>query len=268
MQGVLSCRGEFAAVLANALTDWDDSLVLLSGMVGSRIGWYEMPYIACPANTREYAAHLRPIASEALPGRRLWLTPGLRCEPSPGRHDVMRGEEVQCFGLPEDVLHGTHRLCLPGTHAKWVQLQEGRLVAFRTSMTGELHALLRRHGTLASGMSLDAPMSVDAFDAGFARSRESGGLLHHLFSVRTAGLFGHLDADALPSYLSGLLIGHEVRDHADDETWGEVHVIGSDHLRPYYARALEISGIRAHWHQEGVVAAGLHRIAAYAGLLD
>jgi predicted NBD/HSP70 family sugar kinase len=41
-----------------------------------------------------------------------------------------------------------------------------------------------------------------------------GGLLHHLFSVRTLGLFDRAGGPALASRLSGLLIGEELRAQA------------------------------------------------------
>jgi 2-dehydro-3-deoxygalactonokinase len=271
-QGVLACGGRFAEVLAAQIEGWGDTLVVLSGMVGSRNGWHEMPYLDCPADLQELARAMRELDTHGLTGRRLWLTPGLRHCPPSGVLDVMRGEETQILGLPASLSSGMHQVCLPGTHSKWVTLQDGRIRRFSTSMTGEVYALLRRHSILGKLMAEDDHgFAEDAFDGGLDRSGGPGGLLHHLFGVRTEGLFERYAGDELPSFLSGLLIGHEIRGlRASGSPPGPapMHVIGSDHLRTRYARGFARLGVDAFWHDEDRVAVGLHRLAESAGLLS
>lgn len=269
-QGVLVCEGRFAEVLAAQIEGWDDVLVVLSGMVGSRNGWHEMPYLDCPADLQELAGAMHKLDTHGLGGRRLWLAPGLRhCSPS-GVLEVMRGEETQILGLPASLSSGMHQICLPGTHSKWVTLQDGRIRRFSTSMTGEVYALLRRHSILGKLMTEpDDRLAEDAFDGGLDRSGGPGGFLHHLFGVRTAGLFERYAADELPSFLSGLLIGHEIRGlcvSGNPPVPALIHVIGSDHLRTRYARAFARLGLDALWHDEDRVAIGLHRLAESADL--
>ena len=99
---------------------------------------------------------------------------------------------------------------MPGTHCKWGQVEQGVVRHFATAMTGELYSVLRLHSILGRSMPEgEPPMDLAAFDAGLECSRDpASGLLHDLFGVRTASLFGHFAQAALPSYLSGLLIGH------------------------------------------------------------
>jgi 2-dehydro-3-deoxygalactonokinase len=82
----------------------------------------------------------------------------------------MRGEETQLFGalhlLGPDAADGCY--VLPGTHSKWVRLHAGRITELRTYMTGELFALLRQHGTLASAMQ-----TADADAASAVKPRAS-----------------------------------------------------------------------------------------------
>ena len=127
----------------------------MAGMVGSAIGWQAVPYLdgarrRCPALAR----HLVRVA-EAPADRRWFIAPGYCLRgTATARVDVMRGEETQLFGalhlLGPDASDGCY--VLPGTHSKWVRLQRGRIIELRTYMTGELFALLRQHGTLASAM--------------------------------------------------------------------------------------------------------------------
>ncbi|HEX5662923.1 MAG TPA: 2-dehydro-3-deoxygalactonokinase, partial [Xanthomonadaceae bacterium] len=134
------------------------------------------------------------------------------------------------------------------------------IVSVQTTMTGEAYALFRNQSVLARLMAADEPpLHVPAFDEGLRRSGDAGGLLHHLFGVRTMALLGRLSRTQSPSYLSGLLIGHELR--GQDPHPSRVHLIGNDRLQVAYARALEVFGIQVQRHSEDLAAAGLHRLA-------
>ena len=95
---------------------------------------------------------------------------------------------------------------LPGTHSKWVRLEQGAMQGWRTYMTGELFALLGQHGTLAG---LIGPDDVPAaFEAGLLAAGR-GALSHAIFGCRAKVVTGRMPAAHARSYLSGLLIGAE-----------------------------------------------------------
>jgi 2-dehydro-3-deoxygalactonokinase len=131
-------------------------------------------------------------------------------------------------------------------------------------MTGETYAAMRRHTVLGKLMGKDdSRFDAYAFDAGLRRSAEAGGLLHHLFGVRTLGLFGRFSEAALPSYLSGLLIGHEVNASglfSRTPRPAQVHLIGNDRLIDAYARTLVALGVGVQRHSENLAAHGMHRL--------
>jgi 2-dehydro-3-deoxygalactonokinase len=235
----------------------------MAGMIGSRNGWLEVPYVACPAGLGEIAAGLREVAAASLAGRRVLIVPGLSHQPSASAPEVMRGEETQLLGLLDDLRDaGPHTVGLPGTHSKWATVSGGRIVGFHTAMTGELYAVLTQHSLLGALMAREAGALVDdgsAFELGLQASQAPGGLLNHLFGVRTRALFGELAAAQLPSYLSGLLIGHELQGLPPGAS--PVHLIGSEALLRPYQRALAWRGVAAHLHGEALAARGLHRIA-------
>jgi 2-dehydro-3-deoxygalactonokinase len=265
-RGVLSCSGHFEAELAWQIEGWDDTLLLLCGMIGSRGGWLEVPYVECPGGEREIAAGIMKLDSRsaAFAGRELRIVPGM-IDRSRAVPDVMRGEETQIIGVLDLLDSNGHCICLPGTHSKWVQVRDGRIASIRTAMTGETYALFRHQSVLARLMSANEPLlDMAAFEAGLRRSSEPGGLLHHLFGVRTMGLTNQLSDAQSPSYLSGLLIGHEVGEQTPRPTC--VHLIGNARLQVLYARALETFGIEVRRYSEELAAAGLHRLAAAAAL--
>ena len=268
--GLLTCQGNFEPMLAQQLAGWSDELIVMAGMIGSRNGWREVPYVACPAGLAEIAAGMLLVAAASLPGRRIFIAPGLSHRPDAGAPEVMRGEETQLLGLFDELRGaGLQTVCLPGTHSKWATVGGGRISAFHTAMTGELYAVLKQHSLLGALMDHDAGAAVEdvpAFELGVRTSRDAGGLLSHLFSVRTRGLLGELSATQLPSYLSGLLIGHELQGLLAGAQ--HVHLIGSEALVQRYRRALGLSGVDAQLHGEALAARGLYRLAIAARLID
>jgi len=223
---------------------------ILCGMVGSNLGWRAVTYADCPAGLFDLAAALTEVA----PGVR--IVPGLRCQGIAGAPDVIRGEETQILGwlaARRDRQQGRIVLCHPGTHAKWVLIEDGRIVRFVTAMTGELFALLSQHSVLKS----DAPAEdEDAFDAGLAAAGDGGALAARLFTARSRVVGGEAEAASTPSYLSGLLIGAEVA--AVPQQLGErparVVLLGDAALCARYQRALERSGIEVETF-DGIAAA-------------
>jgi 2-dehydro-3-deoxygalactonokinase len=112
-------------------------------------------------------------------------------------------------------------------------------------MTGEVYSILKTHSILGALMT-DGPDDEAAFKRGLERSRKEGGVLHHLFSTRTEGLFEKIQPDGLPSYMSGILIGHELRNFAPrDLNRNQVLLVSEGILGQRYMSALEFFGIPA-----------------------
>ncbi|MDI1283250.1 MAG: 2-dehydro-3-deoxygalactonokinase [Reyranella sp.] len=241
--GILNVpNGDFAAVFASLFSDWmkpAGTVCLISGMAGSRQGWVEAPYVACPAGPEELKRHLYWIE----PGR-IAIVPGLSDEQEEVP-DVMRGEEVQIFGAMRLAGRTEGLFVLPGTHSKWATVQGGRVTGFRTCMTGEFYGLLSQHSILARTLEADAPLDEAVFLRGVARAGNGEGLLHNAFGVRALALFGQLSPARSASYLSGLLIGEELRTQ-ELPSGREVIAIGAPALTARYALALGQRGVKVH----------------------
>lgn len=264
-RGILTvAAGGFSAVLMDEVGGWLDrepGAIFMSGMIGSRQGWVEVPYVACPASLDAIGRACGTIEWEH--GRRVYIAPGLRCRDAAGVPDVMRGEETQILGAADE-LGGEAVVCLPGTHSKFVRIKNGAIVDFTTHMTGEVFGVLWRHSILGRLGDADPVDDEAAFDAGVDRSAEEQGLLHHLFGVRTRGLFGEIPKAGLASYLSGLLIGHEIRAAAPV---APVSVIGEDRLARLYGRAFARCGVEARLIAGEPAPRGLWAIARALGEL-
>ena len=263
-------NGDFAAVLRDVCGAWlarggptPPPPAIASGMIGSRQGWVEAPYAPCPTG---FEALARGLAWAKAGGVRLAIVPGVSCVDASGVPDVMRGEETQVFGA----LDAADGVCvLPGTHSKWVTVAGDRIESFATHMTGELFALLCEHSILGRLMSVDAAHAPAAFRRGWeAGLAGDGALLHRLFGTRTLGLFGQLTPEEAPSYLSGLLIGDEVRTAARSFAGSTVTVIGDRMLCDRYCEVLAGGGVRARIAPPDAARIGLWRIAVESGLVD
>jgi 2-dehydro-3-deoxygalactonokinase len=256
-RGILTVpAGEFAAVFASVFADWmrpAGSFCLISGMAGSQQGWSEAPYEACPAGLSDLARRLCWIEAG-----RIAIVPGLSDERG-GVPDVMRGEEVQIFGAIELTGVTTGLFVLPGTHNKWATVRDGRVTGFRTCMTGEFYALLSQHSILARTLQADAALDEAAFLSGVACAGNDEGLLHNAFGVRTLGLFQRMPPPALASYLSGVLIGEELRAQPLQGI-SDVVLIGAPALTARYALALKTVGIDARSLGAEATWAGAHAL--------
>lgn len=258
----------FESILERHLAQVDaphDLPVVICGMAGSRTGWIEAPYMSLPSGLEGIVAAAVPV-----PARRpVTMLPGVarRSEDAP---DVMRGEETKLLGL---VHRGTRDavVIMPGTHAKWVHIADGKLNDYRSFMTGELFALLKDKSVLAG--ALEGAESVDpqsaAFAAGVKASLETPALISNaLFTVRAGWLVHNYTPSQQLARLSGLLIGLEV---AGGRTlFGDlkqVLLLSDGMMGALYASALEIAGVSVNRIEaDELVRDGLFMAARHAFL--
>ncbi len=225
---------------------------VLCGMVGSTIGWREVPYLTCPAHPRDVAASTLRFEED---GRTIAIAPGLKCKNRLLAPDVMRGEETQILGalaLDPSLREGRRFLCMPGTHTKWVSLKDGAVEHFLTALSGELFDILRRHSVLVrDGAVTDVP-DGKVFAAALDQTKmyPDAELIHLLFETRSRQLEGNLKQKDAASYLSGLIIGQDVSGakrffRSDLAAAAQVTVIGAPALSDLYLHALRTRDLAA-----------------------
>jgi 2-dehydro-3-deoxygalactonokinase len=222
--------------------------------------------VSCPADPEKIID-----ACIALRDGSIHIIPGARCENRLRTADFMRGEETQILGaltLDPSLRRGRRLLCLPGTHTKWVLLEDGIISEFLTALTGELFGALRDHSVLVPAESRGAAVSGGAaFESGVKRCNEfpQSQVLHHLFECRSRVLNGEMSAANAAAFLSGLLIAADVSGalqlFADSGVKTSVNLIGEPRLTQLYASALLQHSFAAQQF-EGAAAslAGLTRV--------
>ena len=272
--------GHFSRVIALHLARTADETgaalaglpLVISGMASSSIGLRELPYRALPLAIDGSALSVERVAARDDFPHALILVSGVR-----SHDDVMRGEETQLIGAcaidPADHAAGarTRVFVFPGTHSKHVEVRGAHAVAFQTYMTGEFFALLSRHSVLANSVTscshLGGPENLANFDDG-VRAGAADNLLHAVFRVRTRALLEKAPPTENYHYLSGLLIGAELRELAALDA--DVTLVGADPLRAAYQRAFDVLGARSPLAVQDVddcLIAGQLMIATRFGLL-
>jgi 2-dehydro-3-deoxygalactonokinase len=266
-------RGDFATVLqqqiGDCLTDNAKIPIVMSGMVGSKKGWQEAPYLMCPVMLDDLASGLQKVERQD----NTWIVPGLRINYPDGRVDVMRGEETQILGCLASDIHTPQVFCLPGTHSKWAWVEAGKLQRFTTFMTGEIFNLLFKHSIL--GKSTKHPhLNIRAFYQGIEWAERPESLLSQLFQVRTQMLAENLATEDIHSFLSGLLIGHELssvfeqNSRAQGNALDHVSIVANRRVSQLYAKAITKHQLQSVVMDiEQVTAKGIFKIAQQAGLI-
>ncbi|PFH09230.1 2-dehydro-3-deoxygalactonokinase [Collimonas sp. PA-H2] len=277
----------FEAAFEQACGDWLQAApgtpVIAAGMVGSRQGWCEAPYLEVPLAVSQIGGSLASLHNRH--GQLIHIVPGLM--ENSQLPNVMRGEETQVVGVlslhaqqgkAADILIG-----LPGTHSKWVQIRhaetQNEVRHFDTFMTGEVYAALCGHTILGRGMVASDNDTGDDAQRSFERGLQvaqtaagQAGVLSTIFSTRTLGLTGELDGTGQREYLSGLLIGHEIAAlHGMLQTQqrlpAQVMLVGEAGLCERYAQALRTYGFGKIEVVQQATERGLWQLALSAGLL-
>ncbi|QBY04235.1 2-dehydro-3-deoxygalactonokinase [Thalassotalea sp. HSM 43] len=252
-KGTQKCVGQFEQELFNVISPWlnefGDMPIIMAGQIGSSIGWHEAQYMACPLTPQDIATGCLNFQSR---DQDIYIVPGASCQFADGSFDVMRSEELQILGWlkanPQYQL-GSHVLCLPGTHTKWVRIEDGQILYFRTAMTGELFDLLSNQSMLLEHEVTGE--SDEHFLLGIEQilHNPESSLTHELFLVRSKQLLHELSPQQAKSFLSGMLIGADIRAAQQDPLWqfsqlSDVHLIGAPELSEQFAKGLTLIDIQ------------------------
>jgi 2-dehydro-3-deoxygalactonokinase len=269
--GIGSLSGGHEEAFERLVLGWPMASAIMAGMVGSRQGWREAPYVSLPATVPALAAKLDRFVTDR--GRSVAIVPGVMLRSNRRDGDVIRGEETQIIGLLDREPGFAGIAILPGTHSKWVSVANGAITDFQTYLTGEMFDLLAHRSFLRHSVGGDdASLSErPGFALGIKRTAAEGlPFLAAVFSVRARALLDQVDPADNLAYLSGLVIGGEIAAAAagGSDRNAEIRIIGAKSLARAYARAFDLLG-RKTGSLDGteLVTAGLVHLARAIGLI-
>jgi len=254
-RGILDIA-DFPAAVAEVRALAPGEAVLMAGMIGANRGWRDVPYVSAPATLAMVAAGVVWVESD------IGIVPGVSFVDA-AHADIMRGEEVQLLGAcAAAAVECDGLVCHPGTHTKWVEMESGAIARFRTVMTGDVFAALAHRSILSDLLAYDAPVD-DSFLAGVDHGLANADLTAELFAARTRVVLGKAAAAHAASYVSGLLIGSDVRIGLGRLRADVVPVLGAPGLTARFAAALTQAGRIAVQHDgDAAFIAGMIAIAA------
>ncbi len=241
----LSKLGEYLMKIAERIDLNTDRIpVVISGMASSSIGIIDLPYAELPFPLMGHNAVIHHIEATPAFNHRVLILSGVK-----DGDEVMRGEEVQLIGIA-DVLsslnaEGQITVLLPGTHSKHVGILNGNITAIETYITGELFAIMSKNGLLKEAVqSPEDAVNENDWNAFMDGVNYSGSttLLQGLFKVRTNQLFNRLSKQQNYSYMSGLLIGFELRNLFNKPST-QLVLCSGDNLYEHYKKALTCLGL-------------------------
>ncbi len=248
---------QFEPALIGLIDDWlpaaGRTTVVACGMVGARQGWVEANYVATPCPPLNADRFMHAPAND--PRIDVQIVPGLR-QNHPA--DVMRGEETQIAGLLSERAAFEGTICMPGTHCKWAEIKDDEVVGFKTSMTGEIFALLKQTSILRHSLT------GDGFDMDTFQSTVTDALLNphsavmNLFSIRAGDLLHDEPPGISRAKLSAYLIAAEIS--AAKPLWNgsDVVLLGAAQLVGLYSVALLAAGAHVEIVDgEGLTVSGL-----------
>lgn len=243
-------RDGMIETLEKATADWSPSLpIYLNGMITSNVGWEDIPYVQTPCSISDLC---RFIHSTQIGSKSCNLIPGISCRNDDGNPDILRGEEIEIFGalgLEPELAIGAKIIALPGTHTKWVEIKDGRVVSFFTSMVGEIFDHLSKNGLLSSVIQGYGEINQAFLDGVQQGKKAKGGLGRLLFGVRAKYICGDISQNMAASYARGIMIGTEISDaiyqYPTITQQRNLHIIGAEELSSLYLSALRDFGIEA-----------------------
>ncbi len=271
-EGIGKIDGGHEAVFERLVSAWPTVPAIMAGMIGSRQGWHEVPYVACPATTASLASDILQFPGRG--GRPIAIVPGLMLNEPSRDGDVMRGEETQMIGVidREPLFAGV--AILPGTHSKWARIEQGTIRDFQTFITGELFELLAkksflRHSVAESDVDLS---ELPDFALGVRRTAQQGlPFLNALFSVRSRQLLEVVTRENNLAYLSGLVIGGEIAAAQIVQPIAQgtpIRIVAAKAPARAYRKALGIVGLEAvALDGDNLVHAGMMHIARAISIL-
>lgn len=223
-------------ILSNWIGDFQHIPVLMAGMVGSAKGWKDVGYAQTPANLSDFVKKAyRFTLPWGAPGL---ITPGVAHHIRSKRSDVMRGEEVQTMGLSKIKECTDFIAILPGTHSKHVSFNNNKISQLSSFLTGEFYSILLNHSLLGTGLSDSETLDKEVFEQGVLEGQH-GELTNKVFQTWSMRLFSQLSTENAADFLSGLLIGYELRNVQHQK----IYLVGGDGLCSRYQIACNLLAI-------------------------
>ena len=235
-------KNDYLNILKKILKNFNvliDTPIFLAGMVGSKNGLIEIPYTKTPASIKHLSQN---IIFKKMRNMKLFFIPGLSCQ-NRKLFDVIRGEETIAIGAINIIKDKNFFVCCPGTHSKWINIKNNQIKLFETYLTGDLFSSISKSTILSKSLTKSEKFSKKFFLLGLEEIKKKS-LSYMLFKVRTLNLFNQSNFTESKSFLSGLIIGEEIKNISKTIKRDKVYLISEEKLLKFYLIALKFYKIK------------------------
>ena len=235
-------KNDYLNILKKILKNFNvliDTPIFLAGMVGSKNGLIEIPYTKTPASIKHLSQN---IIFKKMRNMKLFFIPGLSCQ-NRKLFDVIRGEETIAIGAINIIKDKNFFVCCPGTHSKWINIKNNKIKLFETYLTGDLFSSISKSTILSKSLTKSEKFSKKFFLLGLEEIKKKS-LSYMLFKVRTLNLFNQSNLTESKSFLSGLIIGEEIKNISKTIKRDKVYLISEEKLLKFYLIALKFYKIK------------------------
>ena len=248
-EGILNLKNQldFIKVLKNLIKKFNTSKnidIVMAGMVGSKKGLYETNYLTAPTNLKNISKKIKKLNINNF---NLYIIPGLKIKKN-NFYDVMRGEETIALGLnKKNEIKKNIFLCCPGTHSKWILMNNDKILNFFTFMTGDFYSAICESTILKDSLNIsNKNIGSNFFKKGLSLIKKNNSLSNNFFKIRTMDLFNQNKPTDRNSFLSGLIIGSEILDILNKNKFKnfKVLLISDGPLAKLYSISLKFFNIK------------------------
>ncbi|QGU94726.1 hypothetical protein GOM49_06100 [Clostridium bovifaecis] len=163
--------------------------------------------------------------------------------------DVMRGEEVEVFGIMELCkIQGPALMILPGSHTKFVFINEkNEIERCSTTMLGEFLYALTRSTILSDSVPADLISKVEEEYIVLGKKfEEKNGVTKSAFAVRLMDISLNTTPNQRANFLAGVLTSNDIGPKIIseiNEQYKRIYIGGSAPLKNIFKTVLENKGI-------------------------
>lgn len=195
----------------NDMTENDIERILVSGMLTSEFGIYEVNHIRVPAGKKELHNAMAEVILSNISAIPFVFIPGVKTDcGSLENADMMRGEETELAGLT-DTYNTEGLFVLPGSHSKIIKTdKEGRIIDFFTMLTGEMLEALSENTILRDAVDMKNTLLVKEYLLKGFEYAKSNGINEAMFKVRVLKNMFFRSADETYSFFLGAVLCDEI----------------------------------------------------------
>lgn len=189
--------------------------IIASGMITSALGLMEIEHLYVPVSLEKFSKSMVKVKFFEF---EIYLITGIKVEKEYFKEehlksiDVIRGEEVEVFGILEEIkVDEATLVILPGSHNKFIEVSDGNIVDLLTTMSGEIYDVMTKYTILKTSVDEKFADKIEKkyLELGNKIGKKYG-INQGSFMLRGLDLSEKLTINEKSNYLLGLVLSEDI----------------------------------------------------------